>query len=477
MFKIKHTPYYTKYYIFGKCIIKRKKSIKQIAQYLLAEMENRYTDLKQQFDKLQINTTKFVKISDDVLVIDGFYRIENWGAWIKECARVYVFFCKPVINDVNLTIDVSKINTGDNKIKQELIVFVNNQYVTKFVTNKTKDSFSFTIPRSILNKCKNRVCLSFLTTNQISPNELGINSDKRKLSYGLINITSDTDIISSVFDSKDFYDVNKLQTSFMQQEWENYINENLDDKIMNNLCHNLSGKSVSIINTLLYRRQNKYSFSNNELYQRYLAWSKDISKYKIINKTGFQPEVFYFKNGLSFLDDKVVEKYLSKGCIIDGGACSGDSALMFSEYDFVKKVYAFEPLSVIYTDMVKTLKANKCNKVEAIKVGLGAKDGTDVVMGEKCKITTIDTFAKDKKISCIKLDVEGMEYDVIKGAIKTIKRDKPLLLICIYHTPKDFFEIKPMLESLNLGYKFKVVDTEPCNQNVGVHAMLIGYTE
>jgi hypothetical protein len=33
---------------------------------------------------------------------------------------------------------------------------------------------------------------------------------------------------------------------------------------------------------------------------------------------------------------------------------------------------------------------------------------------------------------------------------------KPILLISIYHNKKDFFEIKPLIESWNLGYTFKI---------------------
>ena len=43
------------------------------------------------------------------------------------------------------------------------------------------------------------------------------------------------------------------------------------------------------------------------------------------------------------------------------------------------------------------------------------------------------------------------------GAIETIKRDKPVLSISIYHTFDDFFNIKPWIENLNLGYKFKII--------------------
>lgn len=33
---------------------------------------------------------------------------------------------------------------------------------------------------------------------------------------------------------------------------------------------------------------------------------------------------------------------------------------------------------------------------------------------------------------------------------------RPTLLISIYHSPDDFFNIKPMLDSRNLGCKFKI---------------------
>ena len=46
----------------------------------------------------------------------------------------------------------------------------------------------------------------------------------------------------------------------------------------------------------------------------------------------------------------------------------------------------------------------------------------------------------------------------MKGALETIKEQKPVLIISIYHNYSDFFEIKPMIEDLNLGYKFKIIE-------------------
>ena len=92
-------------------------------------------------------------------------------------------------------------------------------------------------------------------------------------------------------------------------------------------------------------------------------------------------------------------------------------------------------------------------------------------------LTSIDIYTAQNggKVGLIKLDVEGVEYDVIEGAKETICRDKPILLISVYHTPRDFFEIKPLIESWGLGYRFMVRKTT--YGDLIAEYMLIGYTE
>ena len=59
-------------------------------------------------------------------------------------------------------------------------------------------------------------------------------------------------------------------------------------------------------------------------------------------------------------------------------------------------------------------------------------------------LTTVDEFVRqnDVDLTLLKLDVEGAELSVLRGALGSIKGLKPILLISIYHTPEDFFEIK-----------------------------------
>ena len=49
---------------------------------------------------------------------------------------------------------------------------------------------------------------------------------------------------------------------------------------------------------------------------------------------------------------------------------------------------------------------------------------------------------------------EGFEVEIVKGALDTIKSQRPLLVVAIYHNAPEFYELKSYLEDLNLGYKF-----------------------
>lgn len=77
---------------------------------------------------------------------------------------------------------------------------------------------------------------------------------------------------------------------------------------------------------------------------------------------------------------------------------------------------------------------------------------------ETINTITLDEFVEKNslQVSLIKTDVEGFEQNLLRGAQKTIAKQKPALLVSMYHGYNDFFNIKPLIESWNLGYKFKI---------------------
>ena len=77
---------------------------------------------------------------------------------------------------------------------------------------------------------------------------------------------------------------------------------------------------------------------------------------------------------------------------------------------------------------------------------------------------TIDYLVEKYNINdCgfVKMDIEGGEMRALLGAINVIKHYHPVLSISIYHSGKDFFEIKPWLASIYPGYKFFIKKIHP----------------
>ncbi|MCM1441531.1 MAG: FkbM family methyltransferase, partial [Roseburia sp.] len=74
----------------------------------------------------------------------------------------------------------------------------------------------------------------------------------------------------------------------------------------------------------------------------------------------------------------------------------------------------------------------------------------------KVNTMTIDEYFKDIKLGFVKMDIEGAEKRALMGGLKTIKRDRPILAISIYHSLEDVVDIPEMLLSELPGYSFFV---------------------
>ena len=204
----------------------------------------------------------------------------------------------------------------------------------------------------------------------------------------------------------------------------------------------------------------------------------------------FESCVFWDRCGLPYLNHP--ERFASLD-IIDAGAFIGDSALVFSEITS-GTVHSFEPVPENYDLMLKTIELNGRKNIVPKLAALGDQRGKlTISMSDSCSshfkneaisyhgqteadMITLDDYVEEHslKIGLIKADVEGAEQMLLRGALRTIKEQKPALLISIYHSADDFFHIKPMLEQLNLGYCFKV--RHPVCGSVLTETLLIAET-
>jgi len=168
--------------------------------------------------------------------------------------------------------------------------------------------------------------------------------------------------------------------------------------------------------------------------------------------------------------DSIVEPKLGD-IVFDIGAYVGDTALWFSKAVGPQgKVYAFEPEPFNFEKLKVNLEQNRVTNVIPMQLAVSDKEGemrvagggsssimTQAGSGTSVKVTTIDEFVQANKlpqVDFIKMDVEGHELNVLKGAAETIKTFEPSLALSAYHRGDDLVVLPKLLLALNPEYKF-----------------------
>ena len=258
------------------------------------------------------------------------------------------------------------------------------------------------------------------------------------------------------------------------------------------LVSGLSDEDITLIESMLGRIQHLFETGDTTCYlpdesERIYKNQKEHLRIVKLNDhcfvcrnfklpiNAFEVSTFACNYGLDLIDHK---EYADGKDIIDAGAYIGDSALVFDKF-FSKcgRIYAFEPDPKSYGLMEKTIAMNK--KANIIPVGFALGDansegaltshdmganlvnrqfGQETEQDRQVKIVRLDDYVQQNDIvpGVIKTDLEGFEMHFLRGALETIKKYRPIMVISIYHSADDFFGIKPFIEELDLGYRFKL---------------------
>lgn len=295
------------------------------------------------------------------------------------------------------------------------------------------------------------------------------------------------------------YDGLEFEVRIMQNYWNRYFTDSDYLKTKRDaLCYGLLKEDEKKVNKTIERMkqfvvEKSFSFDiftieekkeikymERDLDQNISFDSKDgisfyiYKKYKLYENY-FEPNLFYYRMGIDQIQN--IEKVKGKD-IIDAGAYIGDSAIILSDYTD-KKVYAFEAFYDNYKKIIKTAELNNKTNIVPVNKALGedcsvrkfyVRSDSDTGHGmlERDNLSyekeininqiTLDEYVEENRIrvGLIKVDIEGAERKFLCGAKKTIREQKPVLLLSIYHTANDFFELKLMVEELKAGYSFKI---------------------
>ncbi len=216
-----------------------------------------------------------------------------------------------------------------------------------------------------------------------------------------------------------------------------------------------------------------YILENIESFDRMYSYLADDESREIFlgllkyNVTG---DFKYLNCGSDLIPPK--EYYQHNLRHIDVGAYDGDTAIEFAENSqSYSDIIAFEPDKNTFKKLLKNTKdISNCVAVNAAVSNIngviefaagGGRASHCGVGGEQIPTVSIDGYcgfnhihASGTPVGSIKIDAEGMDKEVIYGAVNTIYCCKPNLSIALYHRAHDLINLPLLVKKHNHKYKF-----------------------
>lgn len=140
------------------------------------------------------------------------------------------------------------------------------------------------------------------------------------------------------------------------------------------------------------------------------------------------------------------------GVFVDVGAYFGWYSLVVARERPRARVLALEPVPASFARLEENRRANGISRVTALRLALGAAESTAEMAlppaanggsahlaapaeggaRERVRVSTLDRVVADERlprVDVVKVDVEGAEVEVLRGARRTLERFRPLLLV------------------------------------------------
>ncbi|MGC9197169.1 MAG: FkbM family methyltransferase [Syntrophobacteraceae bacterium] len=187
-------------------------------------------------------------------------------------------------------------------------------------------------------------------------------------------------------------------------------------------------------------------------------------------------EIEYFDNDIIRLDKDEL--------LVDGGAYTGDTALELIRLCSLKgmsyrKILCYEPDPLIFRILEQNMAphpnielrpfglwSHNCllSFADTTLVAPGSSrivpqpdEGSGLLTGKssltQVQVTSLDEDIPCERVTLIKMDIEGAEIEALRGAVKTIQRCRPKLVISVYHKKYDMVEIPLLINRIVPEYK------------------------
>lgn len=170
------------------------------------------------------------------------------------------------------------------------------------------------------------------------------------------------------------------------------------------------------------------------------------------------PESLCYHHGLRFAPEFVKRRIAGK-VFADVGGWLGDSALVFAKYG-PARILIFEPVAANRETLLRNLARNRMKNGLCEVLPFGLSDRGSCENGMECR--TLDSVSDvPAPFGVLKADIEGMGLKFLRGAEATIRRDRPLLSLSIYHNEEEFAGIYRTIREWNIGYHCEIRQFSP----------------
>ena len=238
----------------------------------------------------------------------------------------------------------------------------------------------------------------------------------------------------------------------------------LEDKTINYYINN-KGTILNCYNSL--QDEKSKEIYNALLEYRYIRDPKLISK-------------LYESRNDCYLDKIFIDNF-KYWLYIDAGSYNADFITTLAKRVDISKseFYIFEPNKIFYNQIKENLDkwinykifnnalCDKDSTMEFMQITSSTshiidkkynayKNSIDKKFIDTIQTNKLDTIIKDKSVKWIKVDIEGSEYSMLQGARETIIKNRPIILLSIYHKRDDLFKLQEYLINLKLNYKFYI---------------------
>ena len=340
----------------------------------------------------------------------------------------------------------------------------------KFVTAMYNNRYSLTMSRLLKGRNGIETHCAFFCIN-VTPRDLSIVSSLRAQKFNVNHIVT---LFSPEIENNSGAKIvlsNEIKTLFPAPEY--LLIGNLVDFVFASKIPGFEKRVIIVAN-----RNGVNALSGTyDTYMKHLAEIYDFRSSLIDKESRRVFEGFLMARISGNLSDAIfadTPQYICEGfepnvgdIFIDGGACDGYTAGFFADRGC--KVYSFEPDRKNF-EIASALGKEKGFIVENFGLGSSNREERythvegnigsshlDKNGNETADIVTLDSYVAKHQlpsVDFIKLDVEGYELDVLKGAAKSIKKFKPKMAVCAYHKHEDLWTLMPYIKSLRPDYEF-----------------------